>query len=553
MNASVRNGSTARQSLNDLGDAEIRDLYFDWRIWARDDQLPPEDPEAWRVWLLLGGRGAGKTRAGAEWVRAQALGLWDGRCSGPRRIALIGETFADVRRVMIEGASGLLGIHPPHERPVFEASNGRVVWPNGSVAHVFSSETPDSLRGPQFEFAWCDAFVGAMLENAGQRSTRSLRARSYLNWGVAIEHARSGAVAVLARGRNAALGHVGFVVGETEDALILLGGNQANSVSVHAFDRSRLLGLRWPERPDRSRPVKSVSGHPVPVDRVDAFEAEFGHVLKMEGGFSDDPFDPGGPTNYGITLRTYANYVGRTVDASSRPALLADLVAISPDTVRAIYLKRYWAPARCAELPAGLALMHFDAAVNHGVGAAIRCLQAAVHVAADGEIGPLTRRAIEAAAPRDAIVRYAALREQRYRALPHFWRFGRGWLRRVAATKAAALSITDRDTAGPRFELSPSTQSNGEQAMTPSQPAQSKWWGHSLTVWGAAVTAAAAILPALGPLIGLDITSETVRQIGSDVGAIAQAVAGVIGTLMTLYGRSRATAPLARREMNVRL
>jgi phage terminase large subunit-like protein len=156
LNASARSGSTERQSLNDLSDAEICDLYFDWRMWARDDQLPPEDSEAWRVWLLLGGRGAGKTRAGAEWVRAQALGLWDGRHDTPRRIALIGETFADVRRVMIEGTSGLLGVHPLHERPVFEASNGRVLWPNGSVAHVFSSETPDSLRGPQFEFAWCD-------------------------------------------------------------------------------------------------------------------------------------------------------------------------------------------------------------------------------------------------------------------------------------------------------------------------------------------------------------------------------------------------------------
>ena len=110
------------------------------------------------MWLLLGGRGAGKTRAGAEWVRAQALGLWDGheRRGVGRRIALIGETFADVRRVMIEGASGLLSVHPEGERPMFEASNGRIVWPNGSVAHVFSAETQDSLRGPQFEFAWCD-------------------------------------------------------------------------------------------------------------------------------------------------------------------------------------------------------------------------------------------------------------------------------------------------------------------------------------------------------------------------------------------------------------
>ena len=145
-----------RTSLNELSDAEIRDIYFDWRVWARDDQLPPRDFNDWRVWLLLGGRGAGKTRAGAEWVRAQALGLWDGNRCRARRIALIGETLADVRRVMIEGASGLLNVHSNDERPAFEASNGRIVWPNGSVAHVFSSETPDSLRGPQFEFAWCD-------------------------------------------------------------------------------------------------------------------------------------------------------------------------------------------------------------------------------------------------------------------------------------------------------------------------------------------------------------------------------------------------------------
>lgn len=89
--------------------------------------------------------------------------------------------------------------------------------------------------------------------------------------------------------------------------------------------------------------------------------------------------------------------------------------------------------------------------------------------------------------------------------------------------------------------------------MTDATQPANKWWGHSLTVWGAFVTAAAAILPALGPLIGLDITSEAVRQIGSDVGAIVQAVIGVLGTLMTLYGRARATAPLVRRDMTMKL
>lgn len=84
-------------------------------------------------------------------------------------------------------------------------------------------------------------------------------------------------------------------------------------------------------------------------------------------------------------------------------------------------------------------------------------------------------------------------------------------------------------------------------------PGTAKWWGHSLTVWGAIVTAMAAVLPALGPVVGLDITSEIVRQIGGDIGSIVQAVAGVIGTIMTLYGRARATMPLVRRDMNVRV
>jgi lysozyme family protein len=197
--------------------------------------------------------------------------------------------------------------------------------------------------------------------------------------------------------------------------------------------------------------------------------------------------------------------------------------------------------------------MHFDAAVNHGVRGAIRLLQQAVRVEADGQIGPLTRRAIAEAETAAVILRYAALREERYRALPHFWRFGRGWLNRVAATKEAAIAAKKAPAQAPRAPSHPSTVANGEKVMIDPQHGQSKWWGNSLTVWGALVTAAAAILPALGPIIGLDITSETVRQIGSDVGAIAQAVAGVIGTLMTLYGRARATAPLVRRDLNVKL
>lgn len=129
-------------------------LRDDWALWARADQMPP--PGDWTTWLLLGGRGAGKTRAGAEWVKAQALGRRPFADRPVGRVALVGETFADVRDVMIEGVSGLLRIHRRSERPLWKPSLRRLEWPNGAVAQAFSSEDPEALRGPQFEIAWAD-------------------------------------------------------------------------------------------------------------------------------------------------------------------------------------------------------------------------------------------------------------------------------------------------------------------------------------------------------------------------------------------------------------
>jgi phage terminase large subunit-like protein len=125
-----------------------------WGFWARLDQLPPKGD--WLIWLLLGGRGAGKTRAGAEWVRAAVNGgEWDGM-PAIGRVALVGETLADVRDVMVEGVSGILAVHARGERPLWQPSRRRLEWANGAVAQTFSSEDPESLRGPQFEGAWCD-------------------------------------------------------------------------------------------------------------------------------------------------------------------------------------------------------------------------------------------------------------------------------------------------------------------------------------------------------------------------------------------------------------
>lgn len=138
--------------------AEVEACLNSFTTYCRPDQRPPDflDPRPWTVWLVLGGRGAGKTRTGAEWVRGMALGLPGFQEPGAGRIALVGETFADARDVMIEGPSGILAVHGPPERPTWSPTLRRLEWPTGAVAHVFSAEDPDSLRGPQFEAAWAD-------------------------------------------------------------------------------------------------------------------------------------------------------------------------------------------------------------------------------------------------------------------------------------------------------------------------------------------------------------------------------------------------------------
>jgi len=121
-----------------------------WEHVARAHQRPAFNN--WLIWLLLGGRGSGKTRTGAEWVREQVMQ------QGKRHVALIAPTFQDAREVMIEGPSGLQNIGYPFERPSYTSSRRRLEWPNGAVGLVFSSEDPDGLRGPQFDCAWADEF-----------------------------------------------------------------------------------------------------------------------------------------------------------------------------------------------------------------------------------------------------------------------------------------------------------------------------------------------------------------------------------------------------------
>lgn len=396
------------------------------------------------------------------------------------------------------------------------------------------------------EVAWCAAFVGACLERAGEASTRSLMARSYLRWGEKIEHARYGALAVLARGSDPGAGHIGFLVGETPQHVVLLGGNQGDAVSVAAYPKTRLLSIRWPQSATITPPVQQ----PDTAQATAQFDEALRHVLEMEGGFSDDPHDPGGPTNKGITLRVLAAWKGVAPDSS----LKAELRHIPNSTVREIYLQRYWRPAHCDELAPQLALFHFDAAVNHGVTGAMRLLQRAAGTDADGEIGPNTRAAIAAVPAAELIRRYADVRRARYRALPHFWRFGRGWLARVDKTLARALALDLQPTPQPQStEGAPNMTQPADDTTTGETETTAKWWGQSITIWGAIITGLSTVLPTLGPALGIDITGDLVRELGNNVVLTVQAVGGLIGTLMTIYGRMRATTPLAQRNVQLKL
>jgi phage terminase large subunit-like protein len=134
--------------LKEFGKARLFEMITGWAFRARPAQTPPEAAD-WKLWLLIAGRGYGKTRAGAGWVHAQA--------SGPDvRIALVGPTEEEARAVMVEGASGILAVAPDGERPRWEPSLGRLTWPTGAQGFVYSAANPEALRGPEHDLAWCD-------------------------------------------------------------------------------------------------------------------------------------------------------------------------------------------------------------------------------------------------------------------------------------------------------------------------------------------------------------------------------------------------------------
>ena len=430
------------------------------------------------------------------------------------------------------------------------------------------------------EVAWCAAFVSACLERAHVPSPKTLRARVYLTWGASLDTPRVGAIAVLSRGQDQNLGHVGFYLGETPDAIMILGGNQHDAVSIASFPHSQLLGLRWPADSsatqatsitspalapphptigssqiqagpvcDKPAPTPATQpdashvpdDHSLPPPTDAAFSSALTSVLAMEGGYTNDPSDPGGPTNFGITLADYARSRRVPIDDSNRTPLIAGLLKITPAEVAAIYLDRYWRPAGCDRMPPGLALFHFDCAVNMGVGTALRMLQTSLDVTIDGEFGPVTQAQAAQADLTVVLPHYAELRRRRYRSLPTFPRFGRGWLARVDTILARSLTLA------PTIKGSPTMP-----AQTPLS-AQPKWWGQSVTIWGALVAGVAAVAPAIGPAFGVEISPLAVHTTADQMFAIAQAVAGLSGTLAAIMGRLNATQPLQQRSLLLKI
>ena len=144
-----------RAFLDDLSGSALAAMPWLWEVWANPlHQTAPEGD--WTTWTILGGRGAGKTRAGAEWIRSRVEGATPDSPGLSRRVALVGETLEQARAVMVEGDSGILAATPPDRRPKFISSRGLLVWPNGAEAWLASAVNFEALRGPQFDTAWAD-------------------------------------------------------------------------------------------------------------------------------------------------------------------------------------------------------------------------------------------------------------------------------------------------------------------------------------------------------------------------------------------------------------
>jgi lysozyme family protein len=167
---------------------------------------------------------------------------------------------------------------------------------------------------------------------------------------------------------------------------------------------------------------------------ISNWQKSFELMLKSEGGYVNNPADPGGMTNLGVTKATWENWVGRASDE-------AEMRSLTPEKVEPLYKKKYWDAVRADDLPVGLDYLMFDFGVNAGPGRAIKVMQSAVGVTPDGGFGPMTLAAVQAINPVELIEKFSQAKEDFYRSLGTFATFGKGWLNRVADVKVKANSM----------------------------------------------------------------------------------------------------------------
>ncbi|MGH1405963.1 MAG: TIGR02594 family protein [Rhodomicrobiaceae bacterium] len=420
------------------------------------------------------------------------------------------------------------------------AENPRILEYFNEVNHtgVEKDETP-----------WCAAFIGAMLERSHIKSTKSLMARSYLNWGQKEREEKLGSVAILKRGNNEVFGHVGFVISSTKDQIQLLSGNQSNKVSIATFSKDQLIDLRWPlTETTTAQDAQKKENETTPKT---GFQIALSHVLKVEGGWSNHKDDKGGPTYKGITLNAYQrakrdgvlpHYNGNDIEA---------LRKLTHNQISLIYETYYWKKAGCQYLSLPIAIALFDAAVNHGPGKAVKLLQSSIGAEVDGEVGPETISLANKKSLEVTLNNFISVRRTHYKQLKQFHIFGKGWLNRLSQTERIANCYLSNQSYPPEnFNL---PKRKVRVKMETETYNNKKWWGESLTVWGTIVTALSTILPVIGPFIGLDISAELIQQFGDTVAKLIQIIGGVTGTTMALYGRSRATTKLTRRSMEMKI
>ncbi len=382
------------------------------------------------------------------------------------------------------------------------------------------------------ETAWCAAFAGAMLERAGVVSTRSLAARSYLQWGEKVDKPKVGDIAVFQRGTSSWQGHVAFYLYEKDGKIFHLGGNQSNAVTISSTAKSRLLGYRRPK-----------GATPAAVEKANDFVVD---AIKKIGA-----------TPAYISLNEYAVWMGKSLTTENTTLIRGNRDAMSQDTLAKIVTKNYWLPAAADKFAQAYSVFILDTALEHGPQKTRLMMQRAAKVKDDGIIGPKTIAAIKAMGVIPFINALMAQRATEFKKqkdwdvrYPEWWaRLGQlrdslAGVQAPAQKVQAATIVAPKPPAALQPEPKPITTEKSMSTETTPATTDYKPWSQSLTIWGTIVTFASTVLPALAQLFGWDISAGDVKTVGEGVTTAIQAIGGVIGTIMAVIGRMNAKAPV---------